>query len=104
MSRPITLTLTETLVTFKGNRDALTALRRHGMRPVAARGRWMLDRTRHRVDRVADITAVLEHAGFTVELEGVLPRRVRADRGLHAGEDRGGVNREPSNSTQASLW
>lgn len=79
MSRAITLTLTETLVCFKGNRDALTALRRHGMRPIAARGRWILDRSRHHVDRVADIAAVLEHAGFEVEIEGVLPRR---DRGV----------------------
>lgn len=100
MTRVIHLTCTDSRVTLRPPRDALEALRRAGYKPIPARGRWSLDRTRHHVDRVADITAILEHAGFTVELEGVLPRRVRADRGLPAGEDRGGrgVNE------QAPLW
>lgn len=68
MSRTITLTLTDASITFKGNRQALIALRRHGLKPMPARGRWILDRSRHHVDRVADIMAVLEHAGFVVEL------------------------------------
>jgi hypothetical protein len=100
MTRAITLTLTETMVSFNGYRDALLALRRHGLKPMPARGRWMLDRSRHHVDRVADIAAVLEHAGFTVELEGVLPQRKRGDQGQH----HGGVDHQASNSNEVPLW
>lgn len=78
--RKVILVLTESQISFRATRDVLRALKRHGLKPMPARGRWMLDRSRHHQDRVADIVAVLELHGYDVALEGVLPVQERVAR------------------------
>lgn len=67
--RNAVLLVDDEALTIKGP-DVFKALRPHGLRPIylGTVGGWCLDRSRRGVDRLGDVLAVLDRAGFNVRV------------------------------------